>query len=161
MNASLQGGGVKARRNKKLRKDDGCSISAACVRRSARPIWWNACSCARFALAEGQSLEIGLFLSSPPEVRRGNAAQRYGGGLKNLPVITIQVFRVELFEFATRNAWLRVIETTSRTTPALAAPSPTPPQPRRGTKMSNFQALAEGQSSVPLARGTTGGVIRN
>ncbi|HEU0005094.1 MAG TPA: hypothetical protein VFS12_03790, partial [Terriglobia bacterium] len=78
-------------------------------------------------------------MSSPPEIRRGNAAQRYGGGLKDLSVTAIQVFRVELLEFATRNAWLRVFETTSRTTPALAAPSPTPPQPRRGTKMSNLQ----------------------
>ena len=44
----------------------------------------------------------------------------YGGGLKDLPVTAIQVFRVELLEFAIRNAWLRVFETSSRTTQALA-----------------------------------------
>ena len=58
-------------------------------------------------------------------------------------------------EFMTRSARLDVSATPGRTTPAMAwdrrpAPSPAPPQPRRGTKTSNLQG-------PPWKRGTTGG----
>ena len=41
------------------------------------------------------TLEIGHFLGSPPEIRRGSAAQRRGGGLRQAPKTTIQALRTE------------------------------------------------------------------
>jgi hypothetical protein len=41
------------------------------------------------------NLRIGCFSGSPPEIRRGCAAQRHGGGLRDAPRTVIQAFRIE------------------------------------------------------------------
>jgi hypothetical protein len=87
----------------------------------------------------GLPLEFGHFLSSPPESRRGSAAQRHRGGLKLAPKTTIRALRTKLENLWARNGCLELSSTEDRTTPALAAPVPAPPQPRRGLKTSNLQ----------------------
>jgi hypothetical protein len=44
----------------------------------------------------GLTLEIGHYLGSPPEIRRGSGAQRHRGGLRQAPKTTIQALRTSL-----------------------------------------------------------------
>jgi hypothetical protein len=84
------------------------------------------------------------------------------GGLKG-PEITIRAFRAEDSSLLTRNTRLEVFAKAALTTPAQAMPAPSPPQLRRGVKVSNSNRHARKPallSPIPATEGFLNPKIR-